>query len=127
MAKYFIDRKLKTSGFLIFEIKRDKIGQNFLKDRFSVTSDPMDMIFGVFSETSGRLLKNIITQFFSKYSKSYIIVNIKSAVEAVKLHASNRTLQDLFRMALIKSVVFVVFEILSNLVSKQSVLNANNC
>ena len=127
MAKYFIDRKLKTSGFLIFEIKRDKIGQNFLKDRFSVTSDPMDMIFGVFSETSGRLLKNIITQFFSKYSKSYIIVNIKSAVEAVKLHASNRTLQDLFRMALIKSVVFVVFEILSNLVSKQNVLNANNC
>ena len=127
MAKYFIDRKLKTSGFLIFEIKRDKIGQNFLKDRFSVTSDPMDMIFGVFSETSGRLLKNIITQFFSKYSKSYIIVNIKSAVEAVKLHASNRTLQDLFRMALIKSVVFVAFEILSNLVSKQNVLNANNC
>ena len=50
LAKYFIDRKLKTSGFLIFEIKRDKIGQNFLKDRFSVTSDPMDMIFGVFRD-----------------------------------------------------------------------------
>ena len=117
------------SGFLIFEIKRDKMDKifNFLKDRFSVTSDPMDMIFGVFSETNGRLLKNIIMQFFSKYSKSYIILNIKSTVEAVKLHVSNRTLQDLFRMALIKSVVFVIFEILSNLVSKQNFLNANNC
>ena len=54
------------SGFLIFEIKRDKMDKifNFLKDRFSVTSDPMDMIFGVFSETNGRLLKNIIMQFF---------------------------------------------------------------
>ena len=117
------------SGFFIFEIKRDKMDKifNFLKDRFSVTSDPMDMIFGMFSETNGRLLKNIIMQFFSKYSKSYIILNIKSTVEAVKLHVSNRTLQDLFRMALIKSVVFVIFEILSNLVSKQNFLNANNC
>ena len=42
-------------------------------------------------------------------------------VEAVKLHVSNRTLQELFRMALIKSVAFVVFEILSNLVSKQNI------
>ena len=69
------------SGFLIFEIKRDKMDKifNFLKDRFSITNDPMDMIFGMFSETNARLLKNIITQFFSKYSKSYIILNIKSA------------------------------------------------
>ena len=50
-----------------------------------------------------------------------------SCVEAVKLHVSNRTLQELFRIALIKSVTFVVFEILSNLVSMQNVLNANNC
>ena len=48
-------------------------------------------------------------------------------VEAAKLHVPNRTLQELFRMALIKSVAFVVFEILSNLVSKQNFLNANNC
>ena len=55
----------------------DKI-LNFLKGRFSVTSGPMDMIFGVFSETNGRLLKNIISQFFSKYRKSYNILNVKS-------------------------------------------------
>ena len=36
--------------------------------------------------------------------------------EAVKLHVSNRTLQELFRMVLINSVAFVGFEILSNLV-----------
>ena len=48
-------------------------------------------------------------------------------VEAVKLHVSNRTLQELFRMALIKSVAFVVFEILRNLISMQNFLNANNC
>ena len=36
-------------------------------------------------------------------------------VEAVKLYVTNRTLKELFRMPLIKSVAFVVFEILSNL------------
>ena len=39
---------------------------NFLKDRFSVMSGPMDMIFGVFSETDVRPLKDIISEFFSK-------------------------------------------------------------
>ena len=71
LAKYLIDEKSKMSGFFIFEIKRaqtDKIS-NFLKDRFSVMSGPMDMTFGVFSETNVRLLKNIISQFSSKYSK----------------------------------------------------------
>ena len=48
-------------------------------------------------------------------------------VEAVKLHVSNGTLQEPFRMDLIKSLTFVVFEILSNLVSMQNFLNANNC
>ena len=38
-------------------------------------------------------------------------------VKDVKLHVSNRTLQELFRIALIKPVTFVVFEILSNLIS----------
>ena len=130
------------SGFFIFEIKSNKMDKifNFLKERFSVMSDTMDMIFGVFSETDVRLLKNIISQIFSKYSKSYNILNIKRClklnnpqqkhqsgrVEAVKLHVSNRTLQELFRMALIKSLAFVVFEILSNLVSMQNFLNATN-
>ena len=48
-------------------------------------------------------------------------------LEVVNLHVSNRTLQKLFRMVLIKSVAFVVFEILRNLVSMQNFLNANNC
>ena len=48
-------------------------------------------------------------------------------VKAIKLHVSNRNLQELFRIALIKSVAFVVFEILRNLVSMQNFLNANNC
>ena len=47
-------------------------------------------------------------------------------LEAVNLHVSNRTLQKIFRMVLIKSVAFVVFEILRNFVSMQNVLNANN-
>ena len=71
------------SNFLLFEIKRatmDKIF-NFLMDCFSVTSGPMDMIFGLFSKTNVRLLKNIITQFFLKYSKSYNILNIKKSLK----------------------------------------------
>ena len=54
-----IDRKLKTSGFFTFKIKRAKMDKifNFLKNRFPVTSVPMDMIFGVFSEADVRLLK----------------------------------------------------------------------
>ena len=61
------------SGFFIFEIKRAKMDKifNFLMDRFSVVSGPMDMIFGMFSETNVRLLKKIISQFFSKYCKSF--------------------------------------------------------
>ena len=56
------------SGFFIFEIKRAKMDKifNFLKDRFSVMSGPVDMIFGVFSETNVRLRKNVTTQFFLK-------------------------------------------------------------
>ena len=60
------------SAFFIFEIKRAKMDNifKFLKDRFSIMSDPMDMIYGVFSETNVRLLENIIPQCFSKYTKA---------------------------------------------------------
>ena len=37
---------------------------------------PMDMIFGVFSETYVRVLKSITSQFFSRYSKSNNNLNI---------------------------------------------------
>ena len=69
--------------FIIVEIKRAKMAKffNFLKNHFSVMSVPMDIIFGVFSETDVRLLKNIISQFFSKYSKSYNILNVKSCLK----------------------------------------------
>ena len=46
------------SAVFIFEIKgakKDKIF-SFSKGRFSVIGGPMDMIFGVFSETYARLL-----------------------------------------------------------------------
>ena len=129
------------SAFFIFKIKRAKSDKifNFLNGPFSLISGSMDMIFGVFLETNMRLLKNTILRFFSKYSKSYNILNVKNclklnglnkktgSVETVNLHVSNRTLQELFIIVLIKSVAFVVFEILQNLVSIQNFLNANNC
>ena len=127
------------SDFFIFEIKRAKMDKifNFLDYRFSVMDGPMDMIFGMFSQANVRLLKKIISQFLSKYikcSKRCNISNVKSSLkltnsqlitfdkntghdEDVKLHVSNRTLQELFRMALRKSVSFVVFQILRNLIS----------
>ena len=74
-----MDGKLKISGFFIFEIKCTKMDKifNLLKVCFSVISGPMDLIFGVFSEIDVRLVKNIISQFIAKYSKSYNILNIK--------------------------------------------------
>ena len=71
MPKYLTDWKLKLSAVFIFEIKgakKDKIF-NFLKSSFSVMRGPMDVIFGVFSETYVRLLTSISSQFFSGYSK----------------------------------------------------------
>ena len=139
MTKYLIDGKCKMSGFIIFEIKHAKMDKifNYLRNPFSVMSSLMDMIFGMFSQANVRLLKKIISQFLSKYikcSKRCNISNVKSSLkltnsqlitfdkntghdEDVKLHVSNRTLQELFRMALRKSVSFVVFQILRNLIS----------
>ena len=54
------------SSVFIFEIKgakNDKIF-NFLKGGFSVMCSPVDISFGVFSETYVRLLKCITSQFF---------------------------------------------------------------
>ena len=88
MSKYLTDGKLKTLTFFVFEIKgakKDKI-DNFLNDRFSVTGGPMDMIFGAFLEIYLRLLKSIVSQFFSKYSKSYnnLIVKMLKIQEPLK-------------------------------------------
>ena len=77
----------------------------------------MDMIFGVFSETDARLLKKYNLCFWS-LAKTQAMLSLSNY---------NRTLQELFTMALIKSLAFVVFEILSNLISMQNFLNANNC
>ena len=40
---------------------------------------PMDMIFGVLLETFLTLLKSLILQFFSKYSKSSNNLNVKNS------------------------------------------------
>ena len=59
------------STIFVLEIKGDKNNKsfNFLDGRFSVMAGPINMILGVFSETIVRLLKSIISQFFSKNSK----------------------------------------------------------
>ena len=82
LPKYLTNRKLKMSAVYIFEIKgakKDKIF-DFLKSRFTVMGGPMDMIFGVFSENYVRLLKSITSEFYSRYSKSYNNLNIKSCL-----------------------------------------------
>ena len=94
------------SAVFIFEIKGAKKDNifNFLKGSFSVMRGPMDMIFGVFSETYVRLLTSITSQFFSRYSKSYNNLNVKSCLKlngskqkdgpgwAAKLDVPNTTL-----------------------------------
>ena len=79
MPKCLTDGKLKILAVFIFEIKgakNDKIF-DFPKSRFSLMAGPMDIIFGVFSETYVRLLDSITSQFFSRYSKSYSNLNVK--------------------------------------------------
>ena len=76
-------RKLKMSALFLFEIKctkKDKIF-NFLQGYFSIMGGPMNMIFGMFSKTNARLLKSVILQSFSKYSKGYNNLNVKSGLK----------------------------------------------
>ena len=95
------------SDVFIFETKGAKKNKifNFLKGSFSAMRGPMDMTFGVFSETYVRLLTSITLQFFSRYySKSYNNLNVKSCLKlngskqkdgpgwAAKLHVPNTTL-----------------------------------
>ena len=71
------------STIFIFEIKgakKDKMF-NFLKGCFSVMGGPMDVIFGVFSDTYMRFLKGLTSQIFSRYSKSYYNLNVKSCLK----------------------------------------------
>ena len=77
------DEKLKMSSIFVLQIKSLKNYKilNFLNGCFFVTGGPMDMIFGVFSEIIMRLLKSIMSQFLSKYSKSYNILNAKSCLK----------------------------------------------
>ena len=71
------------SAVLIFEIKdarKDKIF-NYLKGCFSIMDGPMDVIFSMFSKAYVRLLKSITSEFFSRYSKSYNNLNVKSCLK----------------------------------------------
>ena len=78
--KYLSDGKLKMSTIFYFGNKRYQKQQNFqiFKRLFLVMGDSIVMIFDVFSETILSLLKSITLQFFSKYSKSYNILNAES-------------------------------------------------
>ena len=75
------------STIFVLELKGVKNNKrfNYLNGRLSVMGGPLDMIFGVFSETIVRLLKSIILQFFSKYSKSY---NILDSTSCLKIEGS---------------------------------------
>ena len=59
------------SAVFIFEIKGAKKNKifNFLKDSFSVMRGPMDMIFGMFSETYVRLIISRLRSFFQDIAK----------------------------------------------------------
>ena len=83
MPKYLTDKKFKMSAVFIFEIKdakKDKVF-SFLKGRFFVIGAPMDMIFDLFSDIYARLPKSITSKFFSRYSKNYINLNVKSCLK----------------------------------------------
>ena len=83
LPKYLTDQKLKMSAIFILEIngiKKDKIF-NHLKGSFSVMRGPMDMIFGLFSEIYVRFLTSIISQIFSRYSKTYNNLNVKKCLK----------------------------------------------
>ena len=68
--------------------KKDKIF-NFLKDRFSVMDAPVNMIFGVLSETYVRLTKIITSRLFSRYNKSYTNLNVKRYLKLNGLSRKN--------------------------------------
>ena len=75
--------------------------------------------------------KSVVLQLFPKYSQSYVNLNVKgrakfNCLNCFYLNVTYRTLEELFRMALVKFVTFVVLKILGNLVSMQNFLNATN-
>ena len=103
----------------------------FLKGRYFVVGGPIDMNVEVFWETYVGFLKTVVLQLFPKYSQSYVNLNVKSrakfnCLNCFYLNVTYRTLEELFRMALVKFVTFVVLKILGNLVSMQNFLNATN-
>ena len=71
------------SAVFICEIKGAKKGNNFkfFKGSFSVMHGTMDIIFGVFSDTYVTLLTSITLQFFSRCSKRYNSLNVKSCLK----------------------------------------------
>ena len=63
----------------------------------------------------------------AKMDKIFILLKGCLSVISIPMDMIFDVFSGLFKMALIKSLAFIVFEILSNLVSMQNVLNANNC
>ena len=87
--------------------------------------------------TSVGFLKSMVLQIFPKYSQlcQFKCQKVEQNSAAFKkqmgglsffyLDVTCRTLQELFRMALVKFMTFVVLKILDDLVSMQNSLNAN--
>ena len=50
----------------------------FLKGRYFVMGEPIDMNVDVFRETSVGFVKRVIFQLLMKYSQSYVNLNVKS-------------------------------------------------
>ena len=54
----------------------------FLRGRYFVMGDPIDMNVDVFWETSVAFLKCVVLQLFPKYSQSYVNLNVKSRAKS---------------------------------------------
>ena len=63
----------------------------------------------------------------AKMDKIFILLKGCLSVISIPMDMIFDVFSGLFKMALIKSLAFIVFEILRNLVSMQNFLNANNC
>ena len=121
----------KTSAIIFFF--------KFLNSIYFPLGCGAETILGTFWYTGVHFLKNIISQLWPSHEWSYDCLNFVGTLNsrpsnkktgcygAVKLHVSNSTLWELSGMVSMKSVAFVLFEILRNLVSMKNYLNANNC
>ena len=82
LPKYLTDRKLKISALFIFEIKRQK-GQNFqfFKWLFLRNGCPYGYDFWLVFRYLCEASKKYNFAIFSRYSKNFINLNVKSCLK----------------------------------------------